>query len=125
MTNDFSIPLLLLYAFIGWAWCGAIMAVGPAILPMQTTLILHALLGPAGFGILTFVYARSRSKPGPLALAVFFTLFVIILDAGLVAPVFVKSFEMFSNLLGTWIPFALIFMVSFFVGSVVRRKMEV
>jgi len=46
---------------------------------------------------------------------------VIGLDAGLVAPVFERSYEMFRSVLGTWIPFALIVVASYLVARVGRQ----
>ena len=117
-----SVPLILLYAFIGWAWCGAIMAVGPDLFSMSMTLILHAILGPAGFGLLSALYYKAHARPKPVILAFIFLCFVIVLDAGLVAPVFVKSYAMFQSIPGTWLPFTLIFLFSWSIGWIVQKK---
>ena len=123
-SSDYSVPLLLLFAFIGWAWCGAVMAAGPLFLSMTMTLILHAILGPTGFGLLSVFYYKSYTRPKPLGLALIFLCFVIVLDAGLVAPAFVKSYAMFQNMLGTWLPFSLIFLCTWFTGSWVQKNRE-
>jgi len=41
---------------------------------------------------------------------------VVVMDAGLVAPVFEKSYQVFMSALGTWIPFALIFVSTYITG---------
>jgi len=38
------------------------------------------------------------------------------MDAGIVAPVFQRSYNMFLNPIGTWIPFGLIFLATYFTG---------
>ena len=42
---------------------------------------------------------------------------VVFLDLFLVAPVFEKNYAMFSSVLGTWIPFALIFGATYLAGQ--------
>ncbi len=51
-----------------------------------------------------------------------FIIFIVGMDAGLVAPVFEKSYEMFKSVLGTWIPFGLIFSGTYFTGLFVKKK---
>jgi hypothetical protein len=46
--------------------------------------------------------------------------FVIVLDATAVAPVFEKSYAMFSSILGTWLPFLSIFAATYLTGIRVR-----
>ncbi len=116
MKNQRSPLRLFLFAFIGWTWCGAIMVLGPAIFSMKTTLLVHAALGPLAFFVLAAVYGRRYPKPKPIGLAILMTLFVIVMDAGLVAPFFLGSTDMFASPLGTWIPFALIFFCAFVGG---------
>jgi hypothetical protein len=40
----------------------------------------------------------------------------------LVAPVFEKSFAMFESVLGTWMPFALIFIATLVTGLLTGRR---
>jgi len=51
-----------------------------------------------------------------------FIAFVIAMDFFVVAMLINRSFEMFSSLLGTWIPFALIFASTFIIGVFVRKS---
>jgi hypothetical protein len=46
-----------------------------------------------------------------------FVSFVFLMDFFIVAMAVQKSFEMFASILGTWIPFALIFGSTYLVGS--------
>ena len=50
--------IILAHAFIGWAFCGAIMGVGMAVTTMPITLTLHAIGGPIGFVILSIIYFK-------------------------------------------------------------------
>ncbi len=43
------------------------------------------------------------------------------MDAGLVAPVFEKSYDMFRSLIGTWIPFILIFISTYLTGLYLKN----
>jgi hypothetical protein len=113
--------MILIFAFIGWAVCGAIMWIGMAVTSIETTLILHLIGAPIVFGILAFVYHKKFSHIKPLYASVIFIGFVIIMDAGLVSLFIEKSFDMFREPIGTWIPFALILLSSYIVGRVVRK----
>ena len=110
------------FAFIGWMLCGAIMWIGMAVTSVETTLIIHLIGAPIVFGILAYVYHKKLGHIKPLLAAIILVGFVIVMDAGLVALFIEKSFDMFRNPIGTWIPFALIFLSSFFVGKAVRME---
>ncbi|MHA2092480.1 MAG: hypothetical protein ACW98K_16655, partial [Candidatus Kariarchaeaceae archaeon] len=56
-----------------------------------------------------------------LQTAIGFTAFVILMDFFIVAPIFEQSYEMFYSLLGTWIPFLLIFTSSYLTGTYQSR----
>ena len=126
MTEGFKMKKLtiLIFAFIGWMLCGAIMWIGMAVTSVETTLILHLIGAPIIFGILAFVYHRKFRHIKPLYTSIIFTGFVILMDAGLVARFIERSFDMFRNPIGTWIPFALIFLSTYIVGKIVRKDGE-
>jgi hypothetical protein len=45
------------------------------------------------------------------------------MDLTVVATLIEKSYEMFTSLIGTWIPFGLMFLSTYFVGTyIVKRK---
>lgn len=118
--EKYLIPLFL--ALIGWAFCAAIMGIGPTITSMRNTLIVHAIAGPIGFGLLAFIYHKKFGRITPFALAVIFISFVVLVDFFLVAMLILKDFGMFASIMGTWLPFTLIFLVSYLVGkSVIPR----
>ena len=62
---------------------------------------------------------------GPLATAFVFTGFVMVVDFFLVALLINRSLSMFLSLLGTWIPFALIFASTLVVGMARHRRRAV
>lgn len=117
-----KIIIVLIHAFIGWALCGATIGIGRAVTSIENTLIIHAILAPTFFTIISFFYYKKFNYTTPLQTAFIFMFFVIIMDAGLVAPVFEKSYDMFKSVLGTWIPFSLIFLSTFITGLMVKWK---
>lgn len=111
--------IILLHAFTGWLLCGAIMWIGMAVTSMLNAQIAHAVGAPIIFAIIGLIYFRKFNYTTPLQTALIFTGFVITVDFFLVALIINKSLEMFTVPLGTWIPFALIFISTYLTGSYV------
>ena len=107
---------------LGWALCGAIMFIGMSIMSIETTLIFHAIGAPVIFSVISLFYFKKFRFTSPLRTAVLFLLIVILMDFFLVALVINRSMEMFQSLLGTWIPFGLIFLSTFLTGLIVESK---
>lgn len=126
MAGCKKILIILAHAFLGWVLCAAVMGVGMAILPLNTTLIIHLILAPVFFFAISAVYFRKFNYTTPLQTAIIFTSFVVLMDFFVVAMIIQKSFTMFTSLIGTWIPFILIFLVLYFSGKslVVNKKVE-
>jgi hypothetical protein len=114
--------IVVAFALVGWAICGAIMAVGPLFMSMQATLVVHAAGATLAFIGLSAIYFRRFAFTGPLQTAAIFLAIIVALDAGLVAPLFVGDFSMFESALGTWIPFALIFLATWLTGRAVGGR---
>ena len=89
---------------------------------MQTTLVIHAIGAPVGFAVISLFYFRKFGFSSPIRTATLFLSIVITLDLLLVAPVFEKSFAMFASVLGTWIPFALIFAATYVTGLLTAKR---
>ena len=119
--NAHKVSIILVHAFIGWMLCAATMGIGMAATTLNNALIIHAILAPIFFGMVSLVYFSKFYYTTPLRTAIIFTTFVIAMDFFVVAILINKSFEMFTSLLGTWIPFALIFMSTYVTGLFVRR----
>jgi len=119
-----KIAIILVHAFIGWALCFATIGIGRAITTMQTTLIVHAILAPLFFAVVALIYFLKFNFTTPLQTAIIFTAFVISMDVFVVAILINRSFEMFTSLLGTWIPFALIFASTYLTGYFVQRSLQ-
>lgn len=122
--NIKKILIILVHAFIGWALCAATMGIGMATLSLDTTLIVHAIGAPIFFAILSLIYFRKFHFTSPLQTAVIFVGFVIVVDFFVVALIISRSLEMFASLLGTWIPFALIFVSTYLTGWLTGKSLK-
>lgn len=116
-----KVSIVLAHAFVGWALCGAIMGVGRQVTSLQTALIIHAIGAPIIFATISWVYFTRFHYTTPLQTAVLFFAFVILMDVFVVALLMERSFEMFGSILGTWIPFALIFTSTYLAGLCMTR----
>jgi len=120
--NLSKVVILLAHAFVGWVLCFATIGIGRAVTTMDITLIVHAILAPIFFAVVALVYFRKFNFTTPLQTAVVFIAFVIAMDLFVVAMLINNSFEMFTSLLGTWIPFALIFVSTYLTGYFVQKS---
>ena len=118
-SNAKKIIILLILAFIGWALCGATMMIGMQVTSEQTAMVVHAIAAPIFFGTISWVYFTRFNYTTPLQTSLIFTAFVILMDFFVVALLVEKSLAMFTSLLGTWIPFALIFLSTYIVGLMI------
>ncbi len=83
---------------------------------MGLTLTIHAIVAPAAFGILTWRHTKAHPNTSAGSLALAMLGIVVGLDALLVAPFLERSYAMFRSVLGTWLPFALIFASTYVVA---------
>jgi hypothetical protein len=113
--------IILVFAFVGWAICGTIMGIGRSITSLENTLVIHAIGAPIVFGILSGIYFSRFNYTTPLQTAMAFLAFVVFMDVFLIALFVEKSFAMFASILGTWLPFSLIFLSTFLTGLYQER----
>lgn len=114
--------IIVAHAIVGWGFCGSIIGIGRQLVSMQTTLVIHAIGAPVGFAVISLFYFRKFGFTSPIRTAALFLSIVIALDLLLVAPVFEKNFAMFASVLGTWIPFALIFAATYVTGLLTAKR---
>ena len=114
--------VLLVPGFLGWIACSAIIGIGMSVTSQSNTLIIHAILAPIVFALLTTLYYKRFHSTTPLQTAVISTSFVISADFLIMASLVIRSYEMFYSVLGTWIPFALIFLSTYSTGVYMTRK---
>jgi hypothetical protein len=120
--NAGKIAVVLAHALVGWALCAATMGIGIAIMTLQQALVVHAIGAPIFFTLISIHYFRRFSYTTPLQTALIFVGVVIVVDFFLVALVINRSLDMFASLLGTWIPFALIFAATYVTGLLVVNR---
>ena len=108
--------IILAFGLVGWVLCGAIIWIGMAFMPMEDTLIMHAIGAPIIFGVISAIYFKAFNYTTPLRTAIVFVSVVVFMDVFLVALIIERSFAMFASLIGTWIPWALIFTSTYLTG---------
>ena len=114
--------IVFIYAFIGWTFCGAVMFIGMAVTSEFIALIIHAIAAPIIFAVVSSYYYKKYDFTTPLETAALFVAFVVLLDFVVVALLINKSLAMFGNVLGTWIPFILIFFSTYYTGRREEKK---
>ena len=112
-----STLIILGHAFVGWVLCAATIGIAFSLTSEFNALVIHAIGAPIYFGIISWNYFRKFHFTSPLMTAIIFLGFVFFMDFVLVSMIFLRNFDMFRNLLGSWIPFALIFTSTFVVGK--------
>ena len=117
-----KIGTILIHAFIGWALCAATMGIGMATMTIQNALIVHAIGAPIFFTIISWVYFKKYNYTAPLVTGLIFVGFVMLVDFFVVALVINRSLDMFTSLLGTWIPFTLIFLSTYLTGLFMEKS---
>ena len=122
MMSIRKLVTILVHAFVGWALCAATMGIGMATMSLQNALIIHAIGAPIFFTGVSLIYFKKFNFTTPLQTAILFVGFVIAADFFVVALLINRSLEMFASLLGTWIPFALIFTSTYVTGLYTVRK---
>jgi hypothetical protein len=114
--------IVSIYAFIGWTLCGAVMFIGMAVTTEFITLIIHAIAAPIIFAVVSSFYFKKYDFTTPLETAALFVAFVVLMDFIVVALLINRSLAMFGNVLGTWIPFVLIFIATYYTGRHEEKK---
>jgi hypothetical protein len=113
--------VLLAHAFVVWIVCGATIGIGRTFLTLDATLAVHAVIAPAISALVALFYVKRFNYTPPLQTALAFLAFALLTDAGLVAPVFEKSYAMFASVWGTWIPLASIFLAAFVAATLAQE----
>ena len=121
MTTNKTL-IILAHAFAGWMLCFATIGIGMAATSLNNALIIHAVAAPVFFAGVSLVYFRKFNYTTPLQTALIFVAFVIAMDFFVVALLINRSLDMFTSLLGTWIPFALIFTSTWLTGTLVTKS---
>ena len=112
-----KVAVVFAHALVGWALCAATIGISFELVSTLTALIIHAVAAPIIFALLSWNYFGRFRYTSPLATAGLFIGIVIFMDFFVAALAIQRSLVMFSSMLGTWVPFASIFPVTYAVGS--------
>ncbi len=115
-----QISITLAHALVGWGLCGATMGIGLAKTSLRRALIIHAVAAPIIFGLISAIYFTYFGYTTVLVAAVGFVAVVIAMDFFVVALLIQRELAMFRSVLGTWLPFALIFASTYLIGRLTR-----
>jgi hypothetical protein len=99
-----------------WGACGAVIAIGRRLWTLDTTLRVHLFAAPLISFVVSTIHYMLAPEFDVLLRATVLTGLVVLLDAMVVAPVFEHSYAMFRSAIGTWLPFAAIFVASLAAG---------
>ena len=89
---------------------------------MDRTLTVHAIVAPAASAVVASAYFKRSNHTTPLRTASAFLAVALMADAGLVAPLFEKSYAMFGSIRGTWLPLASIFLAAVITGNLTTDR---
>jgi hypothetical protein len=98
------------------------MGIGMALTTLEMALVIHAVAAPIFFAVVSMFYYSKFNYTGPLVTATIFVGFVIVVDFFVVGLLINRSLAMFASLLGTWIPFALIFTSTLLIGLQIKKQ---
>lgn len=92
-----------------------------AVTTLDNALIIHAISAPIIFTIVSVIYFKTFNYTTPLLTAITFVTVVVLMDFFVVALLINQSFDMFFSPIGTWIPFALIFISTYLTGFYIKN----
>jgi len=100
-----------------WGGCGGVMSVGRRLWTLDIALRIHLIAAPILAFLTAALHVVLAPSFDPTLRAAVMTGLVVVLDAAVVAPLFERSYAMFRSFLGTWLPFAAIFLASWAAGA--------
>lgn len=119
-----ALARLVGYGVLGWAACAAVLLASLQVGSLASGALLRAAVAPLVFALVAARYFRLSSAREPLYAALAFTAMVGGLDALVLGGVVLKSFALFTSFSGTWLPLALVLLVTWVTGSVMTTSMN-
>lgn len=111
-----------MHAFLTWSLSGLILGLGQLFIPLKLLVVFNLILIPTIAGLLARRFHQNFPGIQPVNAAYWFTGIIIFLNVALTAPVFEKSFSMFTSIIASWLPFALIFGAVLWAGNHTYKK---
>jgi hypothetical protein len=124
VTSIKDAGVVVAHGLMGWGLCGMTMGVGMKVTTLESALILHAIAAPVIFTVLSLIYFHRFGSWSPLRTAAAFLGVVVVMDVFVVALLIERSFAMFESILGTWLPFLLIFISTWWTGLASNRAVH-
>jgi menaquinone-dependent protoporphyrinogen oxidase len=112
---------LLAHGLVGWMGLAAVLAALLELAGEDAALAGRAVVAAPLFGFIAWRYSGGRGARAPLATAATWTVLVLGLDLVIVWAVAYRSLTLVGSVAATWLPLALIFVVTWAVG--VTREM--
>ena len=112
---------VIIFGLLGQMGCWGLMIGGQAFTTLDNALIIHVIGAPFVFALVSLVYFKKFNYTSPTITAIAFVTIVILMDFFIVSLVINQNFDMFLSPIGTWIPFALIFVSTYLTGSYVKK----
>lgn len=113
--------VILIHAFIGWLLCGMAIDICKCVSSSKNALIAYAIIVSIIFAIISLIYFKKFNYTTPLQTAIIFVCFMVFMDIFMVVLIIEKSFEMFTSILGMWIPLILIFASTYLTGLYTQK----
>lgn len=113
-----SLPWLMLHGLMGASLCAALMAGLLGAGALRAAPVVHALMAPLIFAWIAVRYFGARGARNPLPTALFFTAGLALIELLVVAGLVQGSLDMYRSVLGAWLPYALVFAVTWATGEV-------
>ena len=114
-----SLVRVFSHGIVGWAACAALTA--GLLATVSTTGVLwgHGIAAPLIFIVVSWHYFSSQGAREPGEVAVEFTAIVVFFDLVVVGGWIEGSNAIFRSIVGTWLPFVLIFAASYLTGFLI------
>ena len=116
--------IVLAHALVAQMLCWAVMGIGMAVTSLENALTIHAIAAPIIAAVVSLIYFKKFNYTTPLQTAIVFLSVVVAMDFFVVALLINKSLDMFTSPIGTWIPFALIFLSTYLTGLLVNKHSD-
>ncbi len=108
--------ILIFLGTLGWLLSGSVFYVSELLFKQYLAILFHFVFAPFIFVGVSIIYFKYCACIKPIYTALVFTLIVILLDFLVLSLLVERNLRLFTNVMGTWIPFLFIFLATFLTG---------
>lgn len=108
---------LLAYGVVGWGLCAALTMALSQLSSIGVALVARAVFAPLVFLSISIRYFHPAGAREPLPTALFWSAIIAVLDAALVVGAVNGDFAKFTSIVGTWLPYSLVFVTTWLTGG--------